>query len=409
MDLKYLGWERYQDSGRPRRTWLFLNDVPELEAKADSWLYDRGPGENRFAINDKGLGEIRIVSDEDVYEWFPKLGLLRWIPPREGEEKIVEAVDAVAAQLRDLQAAVRSAGSGRLAEKKLGVIEGILGRNGKKPETKATDSYLRLQFDGQYDNGDPYRDYVFLADVPRIPATRTRLVEGPRHAIRGDLLRVIDDGDRFSLRRGNKKIGSPEWWQRREISGGLALRGKPKEEEQEGDAVDVMPPHHMRAFALLGEGRCNCAHIVERDIPEVGIKAGDVVVYAYGPEFPEMGGRVRFLSMDDYAALKAATLESYRETFAPLTDSERKMRFGLLDNSRNHRWVMWPENQWQMEDLYKFLKCANKWGKKLKVWHSRLAVIRSGRSPVSEPVHASSDDAALFELIYSTGGRMPEA
>ena len=30
-------------------------------------------------------------------------------------------------------------------------------------------------------------------------------------------------------------------------------------------------------------------------------------------------------------------------------------------------------------------------------------------SPVSEPIAASSDEGALFELIYSTGGRMPEA
>ena len=48
------------------------------------------------------------------------------------------------------------------------------------------------------------------------------------------------------------------------------------------------------------------------------------------------------------------------------------------------------------------------WGQRLKVWHSRLAVVRSSRSPVGEPIAASSDDAALFELIYSTGGTMPQ-
>ena len=57
---------------------------------------------------------------------------------------------------------------------------------------------------------------------------------------------------------------------------------------------------------------------------------------------------------------------------------------------------MWPENQWQMEDLYKFLRFPQKWGKRLKVWHSRLAAVRSARSPVGEPIAATSDDAALF-------------
>ncbi len=81
----------------------------------------------------------------------------------------------------------------------------------------------------------------------------------------------------------------------------------------------------------------------------------------------------------------------------------------LLDNSRTRRWDIWPENQWTCERLYKFLASRQGWGKRLKVWHSHLAVVRSSRSPVGEPIAASSDESALFELIYSTGGRMPEA
>ena len=100
-----------------------------------------------------------------------------------------------------------------------------------------------------------------------------------------------------------------------------------------------------------------------------------------------MGGRVRYLSMDAYASLRDATLDSFDETFTLLA---KLYDFGP-------------------DDLYKFLGSQNKWGKKLKVWHSRLAVVRSRRSPVGEPIAASSDESALFELIYSTGGRMPEA
>ena len=35
-------------------------------------------------------------------------------------------------------------------------------------------------------------------------------------------------------------------------------------------------------------------------------------------------------------------------------------------------------------------------------------VVSPSGDPVSKPIQAGSDDAAIFELIYSTGGRMPE-
>jgi len=38
---------------------------------------------------------------------------------------------------------------------------------------------------------------------------------------------------------------------------------------------------------------------------------------------------------------------------------------------------------------------------------SPLLIVRPRRSLVSEPVNAASDDAALFELLASVGGRMP--
>ena len=39
---------------------------------------------------------------------------------------------------------------------------------------------------------------------------------------------------------------------------------------------------------------------------------------------------------------------------------------------------------------------------------SPVMIIRPLRSPVGEPIAALSDDAALFELIHSAGGRMPK-
>ena len=381
--LKYLGWLRFTNTGSAYRKWQFEKDVPELEAKKGWVLLDYGPqGEgSRF--------QVRSAKDkwwwdaEDVYEWNSLLKDLRWNPPREGEEKIAKAIDYVATQLESLVATMKLKGK---AERTLDDIQSTLDRSttsNREPEPTSTENrYLRLKFDGQYDNGDPYQDYELLLDAPMVPATRTRLVEGPRHAIKGDLIRVIDDGDRFSLRRGNKRIGSPEWWQLKELFVGISVRGETKEEE---DTADEMPPHHKRALALLGEGRCMCAHVLERDVPEIRLEVGDLIVHTWSPPFPEMGGRVRYLTMDDYARLRAATVDSFDETFTLLA---KLYDFGA-------------------DDLYKFLGSPGKWGKKLKVWHSRLAVVRSSRSPVGEPIAASSDDAALFELIYSTGGKMP--
>ena len=85
-----------------------------------------------------------------------------------------------------------------------------------------------------------------------------------------------------------------------------------------------MPAHHQRALALLGSAAyCLSAHVVERDIPEVAIEAA-TSSHAWGSVFPRMGGRVRYLSMDDYETLRAATLDSYREAFVPLIHIERR-------------------------------------------------------------------------------------
>ena len=76
-------------------------------------------------------------------------------------------------------------------------------RGTQPPSKKATETrYLRLKFDGQYDNGDPYRDYELLVNEPLIPTTRTQ-VEGPRQAIKGDLIR--SDRRRRSVRAASRQ------------------------------------------------------------------------------------------------------------------------------------------------------------------------------------------------------------
>ena len=60
--------------------------------------------------------------------------------------------------------------------------------------------------------------------------------------------------------------------------------------------------------------------------------------------------------------------------------------------------------------LYEFLDTEGGWEKKTYgTWHPCIAVARPFLGPTSEPIEASSDETALFELIHSAGGRMPEA
>lgn len=52
--LKFDGWHAYSDTGEPFRQWKFHSDVPELHARKDDHLEDRGPHRDpakRFRVN----------------------------------------------------------------------------------------------------------------------------------------------------------------------------------------------------------------------------------------------------------------------------------------------------------------------------------------------------------------------
>ena len=118
-----------------------------------------------------------------------------------------------------------------------------------KPKTRATQNrHLRLKFDGEYDNGDPYKDFELLVDAPEIPVTRVSDVT-PMHAIKGDVLRERPDNNLtpLELRRGHRKIADPEWWQVRHLFADL------KEADIVQDVVQGAPETKSRALALLEE------------------------------------------------------------------------------------------------------------------------------------------------------------
>ena len=94
-----------------------------------------------------------------------------------------------------------------------------------------------------------------------------------------------------------------------------------------------------------------------------------------------------------------------RGASSPLLHTDRDL---TLDYMLSGSYQVQPENQWELESLYEFLETRQRWGKRLKVWYSRLAVVRARTcSPVSEPIRAPSDEVAVFDLITDSGGRMP--
>lgn len=328
-------------------------------------------------------------------------------------------------------------------------------------------AWLRLKGEYEYNNGTPYVEYLLLRDAPHIPATRSSA--NPRHGIAGDVIRVEDDDELtpFELRRNGKCIGDPEWWMVRDLFDGLpspldtwapeeakaptgrGLLGRTevvlsnreivkeawvflREPEIKPTALYKVVPvragsvigkcpgtvegrfYQWRLWSALGEApqpigdHDACGYLaldrlerdarydraraavaslhrgaayLERDV--LDLRAGDVVVQGWEP--PAFGGLVAPLTLEHYGALRA----EYDAGKTPLTE--------LLPFIRP-----WSTATGTIRD-------KKTWRLRRRVWTTGLWRVRfPSRSPVSRPVVASNDVAALFELLAQVGGRMPK-
>ena len=183
------------------------------------------------------------------------------------------------------------------------------------------------------------------------------------------------------------------------------VKKAPESAPDDSQDIPELPAEHRRALAAVGDGgHPQSIYVLTVDVPELDIRTGDVLVRAYSLKvFPKMHGRVRYLSLEDYEVLRSVAEGSYLESFAPLSSYERTLRAGMGDTL----YLPAPEHQWRKEGLHRFLTNRNKWGKRLKAWEPRLAVVRPPWETLTEPIQASSDDGALFELLHQVGGLMP--
>ena len=144
------------------------------------------------------------------------------------------------------------------------------------------------------------------------------------------------------------------------------------------DRIDRVPQYRHARDAVHDE--CVSCSFVETELPEVGLELGDVLTLASGPVRGR--GRACALSRNEYEVVREAVL-SDGEAF--LTDL----------------FPLWDAGGWTT--VASFLRDRRRWGRNNAT--CRLYRIRPSR--VSEPIVASCDDVAIFDVISDAGCKMP--
>ncbi|GMV08004.1 MAG: hypothetical protein AMXMBFR53_42790 [Gemmatimonadota bacterium] len=144
------------------------------------------------------------------------------------------------------------------------------------------------------------------------------------------------------------------------------------------------------------------AHVATGDIPGTMIRAGDVVVLD-ATEGEDPGKWVRQgcvwqrLPCSELDALHRAMEATYAADYTAFFERPWAL-LPVMDGDWLLEYLADPDGEWLQE--YIGLPVASGGG-------SRVIVVRPLRSPVSQPVEATTDDGALFELLAQVGGRMP--
>ncbi len=163
------------------------------------------------------------------------------------------------------------------------------------------------------------------------------------------------------------------------------------------DSVERTPEYREALRCVeFGPDHYASVHYSSLDVADAGVQEGDVLIYFHSPEqCPIVYGRVREMSLEDYEALHAA----YREASHDCTPETIEQIFPILN----------PFQRYYGTRLREMLGDQRKWGRRLKTWHSRVIRVQPFRPVVSQPIQASSDEAAIFELLSDVGGSMLRA
>ena len=376
-DILFKGWFTYTDSGGRHRRWAFKQPVEDLGAEQGWELFDDGPQDG-----DERLHVRKVVGDRFSAERFREVfrfELPAWRPPRREDPKLIKTLEGIAREISALAAATRAS----VAQEKLASdVPG--GGDAKTKEEVPCNQFLRLKFDGEYNNGEPYKDFELLVDVPEIPITRVQGLT-PMHAAKGDVLREESDDQLtpFELRRNGRRIGDPEWWQVRHLFEGLKGEriGHVDPDVREAKRLFPLGPKRMWKEAttwgdpelgFIAKGVFRASESVAGTM----IRLGDLIVHAYEEKSFSLFfcGAVTRLPRAEMSA------------FAKQVTTLRFLGSSYRGDTKSAR-----------EELREYLRRAGRRGRDDT---SKILIVRPLVSPVSSPIHANNDAEAIFELLY---------
>jgi hypothetical protein len=242
---------------------------------------------------------------------------------------------------------------------------------GSSTDAGPSNAFLRFEKEG-----DDYREWELLLDVPVIP-TSERFNVTPRHAVAGDILREEDDDQDeltpFKLYRkveGRwKRIGNPERWQVRHLFEGMSPADA-------GAGAPAPDPDLTRLRAVADVIKANMgAYVATADLPGTPIREGDFVLHGWA-DIPK-----RFLKhiFGHWSRIPRSSFPSILESFDALR---------YLDGP--------PYRASGAGDLHRAISGTRSRGKS----PSPLFLVRSRSSSVSAPIAAKDDAEAVFELLY---------
>jgi hypothetical protein len=385
--LTYAGWRIYHDCGDVYRHWTFREPHAATGAAKGDSLDDMGPGANRRRFRIRAHADdwkvIEGYNTQDEVNAALGVTLAPWPrrPPRDDEVRTLESLRAIAKKIEELASATRqaSAGSRTLADVRKAA-----------PDAQQQNEHLKLVREDTYRGGEAYRDWELLRDAPGI------------RALKGDILREEDDGDLtpFCLKRAGRDIGSPEWWQVRHLFAGLETWSGGKvecdAEPEPAPAVDDPAVRKLRRAmpysGPAGDASRRPSYIAleaTAAIPAAGIVAGDLLMYS--TQAPRKGHVIR------------ARMERVpRNLFGTIAEAPG-LRF--VENT------YFRGDEHGLEYVRKLLRRAARNNRLLSASDasSPLRILRVPMEQVIEPVHALSDDGAIFELLCDVGCRLPRA
>lgn len=385
LEFTYLGWSRFSNTGHHYRRWQINTDVRELEACEGDDLVDLGPAKpdgHRFDVTTDGASKGRQFSLEEV-EAALGATLPVWSPPTELDRSVLDSMQSVCKALADLSQSIRATPD---AGARLEAIKRIASNSGEAPTSAEGNQYLRLKGAHHSRSGSAFKDWELLADVPEIRVTQLGDAR-PMHAVAGDVLREGADDD-LELRRDEKRIGDLEWWQVRYLFIGLREDCALDARDKPLDFLRRLVPHPPEDYTTNGPYKRTNAHELAfratADIPGTPIRSGDVILYL-----------------------------PYKRTPAGLRGQQQRVPRSVLGVVAGHldslivlERAVRGDSGTTPEDVRARLMQPQRAGWQDKT--SPLLVVRPLVSPVSEPIQAGTDDAALFELMCQAGGRMPQ-